>query len=121
MRSAPNRIGRLVGVSAGVSAGALGGAGFGLYFGSLGFLIVWALLGGVGFYVGLFGFLPACVLGGAWCGAMLFLRFRVFAKALRLLHAHAGALAWVLGCALLVLLAALGAMLAAVIVYGVFG
>jgi hypothetical protein len=120
VRSAPSRIGRRVGVSAGASAGVLAGAGFGLYFGFLGLLIVWGLGGDVGAYIGLFGVLPVCVLGGAWLGARLFLRFRAFANRLRLRHARMGAFAWVLGSALLVLVAGLGAVLAAVIVYGVF-
>jgi len=105
----------------GVSAGGLAGAGFGLYFGFLGFLIVWTLGGDVGAYIGLFGVLPVCVLGGAWLGARMFLRFRAFANRLRLRHPRVGALAWVLGSTLLVLLAALGAVAAAAIVYGLFG
>lgn len=103
----------------GVSAGGLAGAGFGLYFGFIGFVIVWGLGGDVGAYIGLFGVLPVCVLGGAWLGARLFLRFRAFANRLKLRHPRVGALAWVLGSALLFLVAVLGAILAAVIISGV--
>lgn len=121
MRSAPSRIGQRVGVSAAATAAALGGAGFGLYFGFLGLLIVWALMGDVGAYIGLFGLLPVWVLGGAWLGARLFLRFRALAKTLRLRHRRVGALAWVLGSALLVLLDAAGIAASGAIVHDVFG
>lgn len=115
------RIGRGIGVGTGVSAGALIGAGFGLYFGFVGALLVWALGGGVGPYIALFLVLPVCVLGGAFLGARLFLRFRSFAKKLRQRHRRVGTLTWVLGSVLLALLAGIAAVLAAAFVYDLVG
>jgi hypothetical protein len=100
------RMGRRVGVGTGTSVAALAGAGFGLYLGFLLFIITWGLGGDTGFYIGFFVVAPACVLGGALLGAWLFLRFRVFANGLRSRHPRVGALTWVLGCTILVLLAA---------------
>jgi hypothetical protein len=112
-------IGRRVGVGTGASVGELTGAGFGLVVAFLGNLITWGLAGDVGAYIGLFVVLPVCVLGGAFLGARSFLWFGAVANGLRLRHRRVGALAWVLGCALLALLAALALVLAAAILVGV--
>jgi hypothetical protein len=113
------RLGRQVGVGTGASVGALTGAGFGLLVAFLGNLITWGLAGDVGAYIGLFVVLPVCVLGGALLGARSFLWFRLVANRLRLRHRRVGALVWVLGCALLALLAALALAFAAAILDGV--
>jgi hypothetical protein len=115
------RIGRGIGVGTGAGGGALMGAGFGLYFGFIGALLVWAIGGGVGPYIAVFLVLPACVLGGAFLGARLFLGFRVFATELRQRHRRAGTLTWILGSVLLALLAGIAALLAATFVYFLVG
>jgi len=102
------RIGRRVGVGTGAGLGALMGAGFGLFFGFLGLLVTLAA-GNVVADVGLFVVLPGCVLGGAFLGARLFLRYRRLSNRLRLRHPWVGALAWVFGSVLLALLAAIAA------------
>jgi hypothetical protein len=98
-----NRIGRGVGVG----AGAVVGFCLGVWLGGAALAIAYLIGNDVVGNIALLLVLPLRAFGGAFLGARQFLRFRAFANRLRLRHRRRGALTWMLGSALLALLAAL--------------